>query len=120
MSVVLESEFSSSLLSWPRTQLMMLSRWPASGSSLRPARIWPVALVWTVIEIGLILLLERIVPVAVTAGTRVVTFLVVVLDTVMLVCPDATVAGVAAAWTATLLNLNCVVLTTLLTKNEPL
>ena len=79
-----------------------------------------MALVWTVIEIGLILLLERIVPVAVTAGFRAVTFLVVVLDTVMLVCPDATVAGVSAVWTAALMNLNCVGLTTLDTVNVPL
>jgi len=38
----------------------------------------------------------------------------------MFVCPDATVAGVAADWTAALMNLNCVVLTTLFTVNVPL
>src|SRR5258706_1733125 len=117
MPVLMPSAFSSSLLSWPRIQLMILSRWGASGSLLRPAIIWPVALVWTVIAIGVICLLERIVPVAVTAGTRAVTFLVVVLDTVT---PVAGFACVAAATAGGVLNVKCVGSITVLTVRVPL
>src|SRR5260221_14419000 len=108
MPVLLPSAFSSSLLSWPRIQLMILSRWGASGSLLRPAIIWPVALVWTLTEVragGLICWLERIAPAAVTAGDSVATVLVVVLDTVMPVCGAG--ACVAAATAGGVLNVKC-------------
>src|SRR6266581_1049254 len=119
MSVVMELEFSSTLLSWPRIQLMILSRWGASGSLLRPARIWPVALVWTLTEeTGLMVLPERIVPVAVTAGDSVTTGLVVVLDTVMPACGAG--ACVAAATAGGLLNVKCVGSITAATVNVPL